>query len=240
VNCALTLTESFVRRTAAGYGNDPRTDDANFIPYQSAVKGIVTSTGQADTGMFEANLRDERYLPFEGAGLICALSLELLGQPRSFDYDTIADVVLTIRYTARPDGNRAEAEKIAVQWLSTHAARVFSMRHEFGTEWAGFKRPRSEGEGTAVLKFSLKPDQFPFRMEKITEKPKRLHLFFSGNADGDVELRRNGTSLGKTALTSGMTFASNALQVSGDYELQFESNALDDLWMVVDWQAEEA
>lgn len=37
-----------------------------------------------------------------------------------------------------------------------------------------------------------------------------------------------------------MTFASNALQVSGDYELQFESNALDELWVVVDWQADEA
>ena len=65
-------------------------------------------------------------------------------------------------------------------------------------------------------------------------------LFLCSFADGDVELRQNGTSLGKTALASGMTFASNALQVSGDYELQFESNTLDDLWIVVDWQAEEA
>lgn len=241
VNCALTLTESFVRRTAAGYGNDPRSDDANYIPYPSAVKSVVTSTGQADTGLFETNLRDERYLPFEGAGVISAWSLDLLGQPRSFDYDTIADVVLTICYTARPDGNRAEAEKSAAQWLGKYAARVFSMRHEFSTEWAGFKRPRSEGEGPAVLKFSLTSDQFPFRMEKVTEKPKRLHLFFSDNADGDVELRRNGTFLGKTPLASGMNFASNALQVSGDYELEFESNALDDLWVVVDWaRADEA
>ena len=91
-----------------------------------------------------------------------------------------------------------------------------------------------------MLKFSLTPGQFPFRMEKVTEKPKRLHLLFSGNADGDDDRRRNGTSLGKTALASGMTFASNALQVSGDYELQFESNALDELWVVVDWQADEA
>ncbi|KWC42430.1 hypothetical protein WL51_03580 [Burkholderia ubonensis] len=240
VSCALMLSESFLRHTAAGYGNDPRSDDTNFIPYQSAVKSVVTSTGQADTGLFEVNLRDERYLPFEGAGVISAWSLELLGQPRSFDYDTIADVVLTIRYTARPEGNRAEAEKSAAQWLKTHAARVFSMRHEFSTEWAGFKRPRLDGEGPAVLKFSLTPDQFPFRMEKVTENPKRLHLFFSGNADGDVELRRNGTSLGKTALASGMAFVSNALQMNGDYELQFESNAVDDLWVVVDWQADEA
>ncbi|KLD64097.1 hypothetical protein [Dyella japonica] len=185
-------------------------------------------------------LNRERYLPFEGAGVISALSLKLLGQPPSFDYDTMADVVLTVRYTARPDGDRAEAEMSATQWLKTHAARVFSMRQEFGAEWAGFKRPRSEGDGPAVLKFSLTPDQFPFRMEAVTDKPKRLHLFFSGNADGDVELRRNGTKLGKTALVNEMTFASNDLQVSGEYELQFDSNILEDLWLVVDWQAEDA
>lgn len=237
VNCSLTLSESFVRRTAAGYGNDPRKDDANFIPYQSAVKSVVTSNGQTDACLFETNLRDERYLPFEGAGAISSWSLDLLGQPRSFDYDTIADVVLTIRYTARPDGNRAEAEKMAVQWLERHAARVFSMRHEFSTEWAGFTRPRLEGEDPNILKFSLRTDHFPFRMESITEKPKRLHLFFSGKADGDVELRRNGTLLNKTktALASGMAFASENLQVSGDYELLFKSNTFDDLWLVVDW-----
>jgi hypothetical protein len=240
VNCALTLNESYVRRTAAGYGNDPRNDDANFIPYQCAVKGIVTSTGQADIGMFEANLRDERYLPFEGAGVISSWSLELLGQPRPFDYDRLADVIVTIRYCARPDGNRAEAEKSAAQWLKTHAARVFSMKHEFGSEWAGFKRPRAEGDGPAVLKFSLTPDLFPLLLEKVTEKPKRLHLFFPGDANGDVELLRNGVSLGKTSLASGMAFVSNSLQVNGDYELRFESNALDDLWLVVDWQADEA
>ena len=46
---------------------------------------------------------------------------------------------------------------------------------------------------------------------------------------------RNNASLGKSALSSEMIIASNALQVSGDYELRFGSNALDDLWVVVDW-----
>jgi hypothetical protein len=238
VNCALTLSESFVRRTAAGYGNDPRSDDANYIPYPSAVKSVVTSTGQTDTGQFETNLRDERYLPFEGAGVISKWDLSLLGKPRSFDYDTIADVILTIRYTARPDGNRDEAEKSALKWLNTNAARVFSMKHEFCSEWARFKHLRSDEDKPAILKFSLTPDHFPFRMETVTEKPKRLHLFISGNAERDVELLQNGIYLGKTALANEISFSSDKLQMSGEYELQFESNALDDLWIVVDWQEE--
>lgn len=112
--------------------------------------------------MFETNLRDERYLPFEGAGVISAWSLALLGKPRSFDYDTIADVLLTIRYTARPDENRTDAEKSAAQWLKTHAARVFSMRHEFSTGWAAFKRPRSEGEGPRSVEILTYARSVPF------------------------------------------------------------------------------
>jgi hypothetical protein len=35
--------------------------------------------------------------------------LNILGKPRAFDYDSITDLILTFRYTARPDGSRASA-----------------------------------------------------------------------------------------------------------------------------------
>ena len=31
---------------------------------------IATSTAQSDAGVFEFNFRDERYMPFEGAGAV--------------------------------------------------------------------------------------------------------------------------------------------------------------------------
>ena len=51
-------------------------------------------------------MRDERYLPFEGAGAISTWRLDLSKQFRTFDYDTISDVILHLRYTAR-DGGQA-------------------------------------------------------------------------------------------------------------------------------------
>ena len=57
--------------------------------------------GQNDSGLFEASLRDERYLPFEGAGAISEWELELAKDFPAFDFETISDVVLHIRYTAR-------------------------------------------------------------------------------------------------------------------------------------------
>lgn len=240
VNCSVTLSESYVRRGADGYGGNPADDTTNFAAYVSAVGSMITSSAQSDTGLFDTNLRDERYLPFEGAGVISKWTLELMGKPRPFDYDTIADVILTIRYTARPGGNRALAEKTAEQWLKSNAARVFSMRHEFASQWAVFKQQTAAGGNKPTLAFSLTQDHFPYRIEKITEKPKRVHLFMSGSATGDVELFRNGTSLGTTQLVSGTTLAPSGLAATGHFELRCDSNELDDLWVVIDWAKETA
>ena len=65
-------------------------------------QSIATSTAQNDGGMFELSFRDERYLPFEGAGAVSTWRLELPSQLRQFDYATIADVIVTRRlYGAR-------------------------------------------------------------------------------------------------------------------------------------------
>ena len=237
VNCAVTLTQSFVRRGTGGYPGDPQNDTTNFAMYPAAVKSIVTSSSQSDAGMFDANAKDERYAPFEGAGAISSWSLELLGKPRSFDYDTIADVVLALRYTARPDGNRVSAENAAGQFLKENAARVFSMRHEFGNDWASFKRPMANG-GKATLKFTLGKEHFPYRMETITQPAKRLHFFFRGSASGDVEFVRNGAVVGTTQIVNGSAFDQATFQSTGDFELRFDSNAFQDLWLVVDWSQE--
>lgn len=76
-------------------------EDDHFVDYIGAVQSIVTSSGQNDSGLFETNLRDERFLPFEGAGAESTWKLDLPPDYRAFDYQTISDVVLHIRYTAR-------------------------------------------------------------------------------------------------------------------------------------------
>jgi hypothetical protein len=80
-------------------------DDDRFVDYLGSAQPIVTSGGSNDSGMFETNLRDERFLPFEGAGAISKWHLELPNQFRPFDYMTISDVILHVRYTARQGGD---------------------------------------------------------------------------------------------------------------------------------------
>jgi Tc toxin complex TcA C-terminal TcB-binding domain len=73
--------------------------------YNVAVgQSIETSRGEDDSGLFSQNLDDERYLPFQGSGLIGQYRLELPTEFRNFDYNTISDVIFNIRYTARDGG----------------------------------------------------------------------------------------------------------------------------------------
>ena len=104
VYCTLTLLSSSVRKNADGQTYAKTADDPRFAVDFSSIQSIVTSGAQADSGMFETNLREERYLPFEGAGAISTWRLELPSEIRQFDYDTISDVILHVRYTAREGG----------------------------------------------------------------------------------------------------------------------------------------
>ena len=107
VNCALTLLKSSIRKNSllrdSTYARQGLEDD-RFSDYFGSMQSIVTSTAQNDSGLFETNLHDERCLPFEGKGVMSEWQLELPAQVRQFDYDTIADVILHLRYTAREGG----------------------------------------------------------------------------------------------------------------------------------------
>lgn len=59
-----------------GYTEDPGNDE-RFIYYRGAIQSIATGNAQDDSGVFELNFRDERYLPFEGTGAITSWRLEL-------------------------------------------------------------------------------------------------------------------------------------------------------------------
>src|SRR6476661_7606961 len=101
-----------------------------------ATEAIATSKGQNDTGMFELNFRDERYLPFEGAGAISRWRIELPIETNQFDRSTISDVVVHLKYTAREGGK--SLKDVALATLPTDGVRLFSARHEFPTEWYRF------------------------------------------------------------------------------------------------------
>ena len=83
-----------------------RPEEGLSEPVEVATDTVVTSRGQEDAGLFDMSARDGRYLPFEGAGAISTWQITLPTDVRQFDYQTIADVVLHLRLTARLGSRR--------------------------------------------------------------------------------------------------------------------------------------
>ena len=172
VNCTLSLVSNRVRvDSAAGSGYAEAENDSRFRYQIGAVQSVVTSSGQNDGGIFEVNLRDERYLPFEGAGAISNWRLELPATFRQFDYETISDVILHIGYTARDGGPllrqsalehlEATLNTIPLGSERTGLFRVLSLRREFSTEWRRFLNPLPGGPEQS-LSVHVSADLFPF------------------------------------------------------------------------------
>lgn len=179
INCTLTLNKNSVRISSDASGTYDRkttpsgtvADDPRFRDAIASIQSIATSSAQNDGGLFEVNFRDERYLPFEGAGAISLWRLQLSSAVQQFDYDTISDVILHVRYTAREGGdqlkqivsaNIAKAVDVMLVSLSDKGlARLFSAKNEFPTEWYAFLNPALPGTDQ-VLSLNLTADRFPF------------------------------------------------------------------------------
>jgi Tc toxin complex TcA C-terminal TcB-binding domain len=122
--------------------------DTRFSDYYGSIRAIVTSSAQADAGLFETNFNDERYLPFELSGAVSQWRLDLPADVRQFDFDTISDVILHVRYTAREGGDLLKSGAVKnLQTLINNAGtvgsvRLFSVRH---VEPESFARKPSDG-----------------------------------------------------------------------------------------------
>jgi hypothetical protein len=184
VHCTLSLEKSTVRKSpvlADGEYLRQGADDDRFVDYAGGMQSIVTSTANGDSGLFETNLRDERFLPFEGAGAESAWKLELPKSYPAFDYATISDLILHIRYTAR-QGVDADKAITALDGLfqqadQTKLATLFNLRHDFPTEWSAFIN------GTGDFNVRIRRDHFPYfsQAKKITVAS--FHLVGQDNQD---------------------------------------------------------
>jgi len=193
ISCTLRLLKNSIRiNTTNGDNGYPRNtddeglpaDDLRFVENTIPVKAIAASSGQNDSGVFELSFRDERYLPFEGAGAISEWSIELFsdlpannpdpanpdfGRPlRQFDYGSITDAVLHVRYTAREDAGVFKNGAIAHlrEYLSedetTPCLLALDLRRDFGTQWSRFLNPANPANGN-VFELEMSPTLLPMR-----------------------------------------------------------------------------
>jgi hypothetical protein len=122
VSATLSLLANSMRKSPTGdYLRNEDGDDSRFVDQRVGIQSIATSQPNDATGMFDFSFRDERYLPFEGAGAESLWKLELPKELRQFDYRTISDVVLHVSYTAREDGR---LKGVVCNWLKDNIGKL--------------------------------------------------------------------------------------------------------------------
>jgi peptidoglycan hydrolase-like protein with peptidoglycan-binding domain len=179
VNCTLSLLKNETRISSVGNYAKVDENDDRFRSMFGSISSIATSGAQLDSGMFELNFNDDRYLPFEGAGAVSEWQIDMPIENNYFDFSSISDVILHISYTSRNGGGLlATGANTNLQTvLPNSTARLFSLKHEFGTEWYKFLHPENNGEQELVI--NLKAEHFPFfiRGKLNALKIKGLDLF---------------------------------------------------------------
>ncbi len=244
VNCTLSLLRNETRINSNDSANYAKTeDDSRFRTMFGSISSIATSHAQNDSGMFELNFNDERYLPFEGAGLISDWQIDLPIENNQFDFSSLSDVILHISYTSRNGGGLlAKAANDNVQaTLPDSTARLFSLRHEFGTEWYQFLNPENNADQELVI--NLKAEHFPFfiRGKLSTLKIKALDLFIETDQAGDFKANikvTNGNSMDALPISTDPNFknvhhlskdlSANAPNSLGELRLKLKMNSAGD------------
>lgn len=213
IACSLRLLNNHIRiqtGIADGYVHNSEdgvwTNDSRFVQNNISLKAIATSSAQNDSGVFELNFRDERYLPFEGAGVISDWTIDLFNDMnnadfgkslRQFDYSTISDAIIHIRYTAREAGGLLKESAIANLRAyygnndqRNSSAQLINLKHDFSSEWYQFMNPSIPENGN-ILSFKLMKHLFPFRDQLHTIKINSIYLIARCSEEDDYEITLN-------------------------------------------------
>jgi len=152
------------------------TNDSRFLDNYAAIQYMATSNGVNDNGLFEMNLHDDRYLPFERAGAISTWQLEFTSVLPQFDHKTITDLILHYSYTSRDGGPALQAAATASILGKLSKAmtapglvlmRGFSARRDFPTQWYQFLNPTPGSTQQLLMDIT---SRFPFFTQGLTIK----------------------------------------------------------------------
>jgi hypothetical protein len=249
VNSTLRLSANRFRINTditGGYPIKTSGPDARFVTNSPPFLAIATSAAQNDSGVFELSFRDERYLPFEGAGAIGTWQLELNGKYQNngtitdfsqFNYDTITDVIVHVRYTAREaeESVRQAFRAAAVATLPPASlTQLFSLRHDFPTQWQAFLNQPDSTTGDQTCEVPILSERIPYFLSKSNANIVNIGLY--GEASAPLPTFQIISPAPASKVNSGFSFKPDpsfgALQVSTPSGQSWGDNNLG-IWKIV-------
>jgi len=160
---------------------------------------VALTSAENDSGVFEMQQQPEMLLPFEGLGVAGGWEFSMPRAANGFDFGTIADVLITIEYTALD--SPTYRQKVIEQLENTVSAdRPFSFRHQFADAWYDLHHPDlvQDPQKPMEVSFSTRREDFPpnvsgLKIERVTlyialkpgapEEINSLNLHFTGQGN---------------------------------------------------------
>lgn len=156
------------------------------------------------TGLFELEPQSEMLLPFEGLGVDTTWEFRLPKAANRFDYSTIADILITIEYTAL---DSYDYRQQVIQSLPSRLSedRPFSFKNQFADQWYDLHNPERT-DTPMTVRFRTNREDFLPNLDSL--KIQQVPLYFA---------RRNGETF---EITANLTFQPNgeAVGLGGETE----------------------
>lgn len=206
-----TLTSSGISRVVRG-GNA-----FAEVVVQRDPESIAFTAPINATGVFELHEQPEMLFPFEGTGVATGWTFTLPRAANRLDYASIADVQLTIEYTALEDATY-RADVIQILDRTASGERPFSFRHGLPDCWYDLNNPDlMEADRQMRVTFETRRSDFPPNVSELSLHDVSLYVV---RRDGftepiDVELLftesgHGGPVGGQATTTNGLIRATEA------------------------------
>jgi hypothetical protein len=154
-----TLSASGVSRVVTGG------DAAPLVIHRSPDMVALTSAVGA-SGVFELDEQADMLRPFEAMGVATEWELALPKAANALDFSSIADVVLTIEYTALHDDTYRSQVVSRLNASRTRGGdRALSIRRDFADAWYALHDPAGGTTRTATL--DLVREDFPTQLDQL-------------------------------------------------------------------------
>jgi hypothetical protein len=210
------------------------------------------------TGLFELEAPPaELNLPFEWCGVDMTFELRMPRAANPFDYQTIADVLFAIEYTAL-DSYDYRQQVLQTMRPTLSSERPFSLRQEFPDAWYDLHNPQQSPPPPMTVRFNIRREDFAPNLDGLTIQHIAfyvarsagsrvelhnvgLHLTPAGGGGrfgGDGETRdglistRQGNAGNWSSLQTQNPIGTWELQLPGS-EAQFRSGAIEDILLVI-------
>lgn len=198
-------------------------------------QSVAISKGDQDSGLFELNFNDERYLPFEGTGVVSNWELSLPKATNRFDTSNISDIVIHIDYTALDGGEVLKGEITKLSKLKYyHGMLVINLSAAYPDIWKKFKQT---GVKPYKLTFKTSTEIFPTYV-KNPELEDSIYIVPKTSDGNQINVKMDDCKWNNT--TYKISIPSKKIAIGSDWNLiisDVDSSQIEEVTIIIPYKA---